>query len=164
MDSKRITSETEPGPTTELQREKKGNMGGPVTSWFRRYRRKLGIGGEEGKMSVRREVLHCPSTRLEQGQENIGCSDAGPNGTGAEVKRRERIAREGFPLRLPKKAELTEAEGWASKRLTAGFSDYVSAWCIQTDSGIPAVLISQLFVIAEKKWRRGWDLNPRTGD
>lgn len=66
------------------------------------------------------------------------------------MERRERIAREGFPLRLPKKAELKEAEGWASKRLTAGFSDYVSAWCIQADSGIPAVFISQLFLIVEK--------------
>ena len=93
-------------------------------------------------MSVQRGVLHGPSTRLEQGQGNKGCADAGPNGTGAEVERRERIAREGFPLRLPKKAELTEAEGWASKQLTAGFSDYVSAWCIRADLEISAVFIS----------------------
>lgn len=67
-----------------------------------------------------------------------------------EVERRERIVRLGSSVRLPKEAELTVAEGWASKRLTAGFTDYVSAWCIQTDSGIPAVFISQLLVIAEK--------------
>ena len=44
----------------------------------------------------------------------------------------------GFPFGLPEEAELGDAEGWASKRLTAGSSDYVSAWRIQTDSGIPA--------------------------
>ena len=80
------------------------------------------------------------------------------------MQRRERIVQKGFPFGLPKEAELTEAEGWASKRLTAGFSDYVSAVCIRADLEIPAVFISQLFVIVEKKWRRGWDSNPRTGD
>lgn len=78
-----------------------------------------------------------------------------PSGQEAEIKRRERAVRKGFPVRLPKEAELTEAEVWASKRLKAGFSDYVSAWCIQTDSGTPAALMSQLFNIVEKKWRRG---------
>jgi hypothetical protein len=61
-----------------------------------------------------------------------------PSGQETKRERRERIVRKGFPFGLPKEAELTEAEGWASKRLTAGFADYVSAWHIQTDSGIPA--------------------------
>lgn len=50
-----IESVKEEGQTRlfpELKREKKGNMGGPVTSWFSRYRRKLGIGGEEGQISA----------------------------------------------------------------------------------------------------------------
>ena len=66
-----------------------------------------------------------------------GTSEA-PSGQETKRERRERIVRKGFPLGLPKEAELTEAEGWASKRLTAGFADYASAWHIQTDSEIPA--------------------------
>lgn len=42
----------------DLKREKRGNVGGPITTWFTRYRRKLGIGGTDGEeeSSV---VFHC---------------------------------------------------------------------------------------------------------
>lgn len=35
----------------ELEREKKGNVGGAVTKWFSRYRRNLGVGEGKGKVS-----------------------------------------------------------------------------------------------------------------
>ncbi|WMW65702.1 site-specific integrase [Nitratidesulfovibrio liaohensis] len=41
----------------DLKREKRGNVGGPITSWFTRYRRKLGIGGADGEESS--VVFHC---------------------------------------------------------------------------------------------------------
>lgn len=35
----------------ELEREKKGNVGGAVTKWFSRYRRNVGVGEGKGKVS-----------------------------------------------------------------------------------------------------------------
>lgn len=36
---------------SELEREKKGNVGGAVTKWFTRYRRRVGVGEGQGEVS-----------------------------------------------------------------------------------------------------------------
>jgi integrase len=50
----------------DLKREKRGNVGGPITTWFTRYRRKLGIGGADGEISdvVFHSFRHTVSTYL----------------------------------------------------------------------------------------------------